>query len=170
MARASRASAVGLPVALAAVDPLRLAMCVGYAFFAASRAVSLTWRTLLATLLTRWPALSARSAASVTFDAIFWVSRRTAPPRRGTGMDFAALETMLPFRFGSETPLAAFDSMLPFRFGSDTPMTLGRLRDRWVMIAVAASPAAAAPPASNPVLALEAALPTVSTALFAPLV
>ena len=36
------------------------------------------------------------------------------------------------------------------------------------MIAVAASPAAAAPPANNPVLALEATSPTVPTALFAP--
>jgi len=145
-------------------------MCPGYAFLAASRAVSLTWRTLLATLLTFWPALSARSAASVTLDAIFCVSRRTVPPRLGTGIDLAAFDSMLPFLFGSETPFVALDSMLPFRFGSGTPMTLGRLRDRWVMIAVAASPAAAAPPASNPVLALEAALPTVSAAFFAPLV
>jgi hypothetical protein len=144
-------------------------MYPGYAFLAASRAVSLTWRTLLATLLTFWPALSARSAASVTFDAIFCVPRRTFPPRPGTGIDFA-FESTLPFRFGSDTPFAAFDSMLLFRRGSETPMTLGRLRDRWVMIAVAASPAAAAPPASSPVLAFEATLPTVSTALFAPLV
>jgi hypothetical protein len=52
MARASRASAVGLLGFAAADDPLRVAMCASYAFLAASRAVSLTWRTLLATLLT----------------------------------------------------------------------------------------------------------------------
>src|SRR5690606_25906492 len=56
------------------------------------------------------------------------------------------------------------------RDGSDTPSTFGLLCDLRVAIAVAASPIAAAPPASSPVFAFELALPTVSAAFFAPLV
>jgi hypothetical protein len=79
----------------------------GYAFFAASPAVSLTCLTLVATLLTRWPMWSARSAASLTLPAIFCVSRR------------------IPCRFGiSESGLK------PLRFGSETPRTFGRRRAR----------------------------------------
>ena len=76
-ATASRACSPA-PFSRRLLDLLRLPAIAprpkAYAFFDALLAVSLTCFTLVATLETRLPILSARSAASLTLPASFWVS------------------------------------------------------------------------------------------------
>jgi len=95
-------------------------------FFATAFVVSPASRTELATRLTFWPNRSARFAASTTALLIFFASG------------------FMPFILGMETPL-----------GTEMPSTLGCLADR-VAATAPATPASAAPEASNGTFALRA--------------